>query len=282
MPGKRSGTIAALLLTAALFCSLPGLWRELMSQSRVAPILQTPRQRTLMVWLCHGGANDRKLLNKAAAAFEKENRGARIFYRRVTADELYGETAVLPDVILFSTGDIAQPQERLIPMAQEYPSAMYAGSCYAVPLWYAPAYLHYPQQWESDPWEMLARPGAVELPKGVALQQWLFTQAGHPQRPGAADGTARVIYTKTEHCIPLTPQTSDQVRYAALCRDGEDAQAFVRLLAGADPSPYGLMRAEQAAILPNAFSHTRQELLALCLDAYRRGEDPAKTLLLLR
>lgn len=99
-------------------------------------------------------------------------------------------------------------------------------------------------------------------------------------------------------CV-LTPAVSDQVRYAALCRDGEDARAFVRFLREeAEPLALGYLPAGEAAggdaltrraleiyavcTLPNAFAHTREELLSLCEDAFSRLEDPVMTLLRLR
>lgn len=99
-------------------------------------------------------------------------------------------------------------------------------------------------------------------------------------------------------CV-LTPAVSDQVRYAALCRDGEDARAFVRFLREeADPLALGYLPARETSggdaltrralesyavrTLPNAFAHTREELLSLCEDAFTRLEDPVMTLLRLR
>lgn len=99
-------------------------------------------------------------------------------------------------------------------------------------------------------------------------------------------------------CV-LTPAVSDQVRYAAMCRDGEDARAFVRYLREeADPLSLGYLPAREVAggdaltqraleiyatrTLPNAFAHTREELLSLCEDAFSRLEDPVMTLLRLR
>lgn len=99
-------------------------------------------------------------------------------------------------------------------------------------------------------------------------------------------------------CV-LAPAVSDQVRYAALCRDGEDARAFVRFLREeAEPLALGYLPVGEATggdaltrralelyavrTLPNAFAHTRQELLSLCEDAFSRLEDPVMTLLRLR
>ena len=94
---------------------------------------------------------------------------------------------------------------------------------------------------------------------------------------------------------------SDRVRYAAVCREGEDAQAFVQFLlahrekaaayalmpAGmtadaTDELTKRLMEEYQTAVLPNAFAHTREEMLQLCREAFARCEDPVRTLLTLR
>ena len=43
-----------------------------------------------------------------------------------------------------------------------------------------------------------------------------------------------------------------------------------------------LERFSQGMTLPNAFSHTAEELRSLCLDAFLRAADPVETLLRLR
>ena len=43
-----------------------------------------------------------------------------------------------------------------------------------------------------------------------------------------------------------------------------------------------LERFSQGMTLPNAFSHTAQEMQSLCLDAFLRSADPVETLLRLR
>ena len=101
----------------------------------------------------------------------------------------------------------------------------------------------------------------------------------------------------------LTPAVSDRVRYAALCRDGEDARAFLAFLRKdwqRETPAYGLLPLQEQplqsdplfsslqllfkenAALPNAFAHTREELNALCLDGFSRLADPVETLLRLR
>ena len=100
----------------------------------------------------------------------------------------------------------------------------------------------------------------------------------------------------------LEPAVSSRVRMIALCRDNEDAQAFLRFLMenrgsaanhsliapGAQMQSGDALQNALAQLygaqppLPNAFAHTRQELESLCRDAFERCEDPVQTLLGLR
>ena len=174
---------------------------------------------------------------------------------------------------------------------------------------------------EDLPWRRLLEPGGLTLPEGVALQQLMFLCPVQTRDELAALGTetageaqARVC-TLGEHlaavrggearvaCL-LMPAVSDHVRYAALGRDSEEARAFVGMLASADwqaraaamnmvpaleqdgaeneLTHAALERFSQGMTLPNAFSHTAQEMKSLCLDAFLRSADPVETLLRLR
>lgn len=317
MPGRHTGTLAALLVTAALFLAMPGLLKQEGDRNRMAESLRPAKMRTLTVWLLPDGPNDRKLISEICAVFEKQQKGARVFLRRVTAEELYAENTVLPDVVLFATGEINRPEDALHPlvMEQTHPSAQYAALTYAVPLWYEPEVLCYPSSWGDDPWPMLARPGALKLPSGVTLQRLMLTCPDKlrqtmidaamgriqpsptpapatdsvPPRRGKTPTPAPAV-TKQAHiaaspaederAIPLTPETSGCVRYAALCRDGTDAWAFLTLLMSADTGSF--RRADETVVLPNAFANTAEEIRQLCLDGFSRSDDPALTLLRLR
>ena len=144
---RHAGVLSALLLTCALFCALPGLARLPQDVSRADESLRPSRLRTLTVWLMPGDVGDRKLLNAACAAFEKQNDGARVFLRVVTADEFTAESAVLPDVALFETGDIAIPEKLFVPLADASSSGRFAGVGYARALWLAPNMLSLPAEW---------------------------------------------------------------------------------------------------------------------------------------
>ena len=319
MPTRHTGTLTALLLTAALFLALPGLWRTVSGgdSNRMAESLRPARMRTITVWLLPDGPDDAAFLRQCCAGFEKQQPGARIFLRRVTADELYAENAVLPDVVLFGTGEIIRPEDALVPLALEQPhaSARYAGALYAAALWYEPLMLCYPESWGENPWPMLTQRDALELPEGAALQQLLLTcpeglrpslvdavlgriqptpapvekQDSVPRSRGMTPTPAPPVTSRAQaaakpregqRAIPLQPDTSDRVRYAALCRDSEDARAFLAHLCA--QCPEGFSRAQETTVLPNAFAHTRAELDSLCRDGFERLRDPALTLLTLR
>lgn len=315
MPSRHTGTIAALLLTAALFLAIPGLLRQGGDTNRMAESLRPAKLRTLTVWLLPDGPDDRKAIGEICAAFEKQQKGARVFLRRVTAEEL--ENAVLPDVVLFATGEINRPEDVLLPLMMEQPhaSAQYAGATYAVPLWYAPEKLCYPAAWGDDPWPMLTQANAMQRPSGAALQRLMLTCPEPLRKPMIDAAMGRVQPSPTpserkdsvppkrgrtptpaptilkqahiaaapaedERALELTPETSSRVRYAALCRDGEDARAFLDILTNWQIDSF--RRADDSLVLPNAFAHTLEELQGLCLDGFSRSDDPALTLLRLR
>lgn len=104
--------------------------------------------------------------------------------------------------------------------------------------------------------------------------------------------------------IPLTPGVSDRARFFSLCRENDDAMDFLSFL-DSDPCRAEMEKAgflpvtsahipqdpflarytetnPGAVFFPNAFSHTPEEVQALCLDAFRRCNDPVATLLRLR
>ena len=191
------------------------------------------------------------------------------------------------------------------------------------------------------PWPMLLRNGALSPPEGVGWQQLLYacplqqrpqligSVFQPPPSPTPASPPARLTRGVSPTPLPavtsparvetlaahrsrvqsgealaagnLSPAVCDRVRFAALCRDSEDARAFLQFLlesrqsalshslipTGTDAQPADpilrvLAQAYCFAPLPNAFVHSRQEILQLCADGFRRGEDPVRTLLGLR
>ena len=350
---RHAGVLGALLATAALMCAMPGLSRLPRQEGRVHEWLKPAQLRTLTVWLMPGDVGDRKLLGELCAAFEKENKGIRVFLRVASADEWQGENAVLPDVALFETGDIAMPEELFLPLTGlQEESGMHAGVQRAAALWFAPNVLSVPQEWlpkaekttprpasllaastaappaetqtlfalADAPWEQLIYNGALDAPSGTGWQQLLadcpqalksrlvsgLLSGGEPARHAARLESLAAHQARTakgESLCAFIPSTavSSRARYAALCRSKREAKAFLQFLLAhrSDALRYGLLAAEAGSapdaltqalsglysaqgVLPNAFSHTRQELNSLCEDGFRRMEDPYLTIVRLR
>ena len=356
MTSRRTGILTALVLTAALFLSMPGLWRTLLQSNpdRAHESLRPKQTRTLAVWLLPGQGEDRKLIARAASAFEKAQPGVRIFLRVVSAEEFTAPDAVLPDVALYETGGLNLPEKLFVPLAgEDESSGMFAGVSYAMPLWLSPNVLSLPASWlegvsvpkpkaesllaastpepaaeaqsalppDQLPWSCLVQPGSLSPPEGVALCQLLcmcpyaLRQAlsSAVRSPAHADH-ARVQTLKSHlsavqngealiGCV-LSPAVSDRVRYVSLCRESPEALAFVQFLRtemaeealasslipiAEQPLSHSnpltrqtLALFQQSHTLPNAFAHTREELLSLCSDAFARCADPVETLLRLR
>lgn len=343
MTSRRWSVLSALLLTACILWMLPAAWRQVIApdSNRMDIRLRPSRLRTLTVWKLPEDFGDGKLLRAACSAFEKQHDGVRIFLRTATAAELYAPDAVLPDIVLFGTGEIVSP-ENLLPLDQTHPSGMHAGQALAVPLWLSPNVLSLPCEWLGQPaapaaqsllahatpvpqkdrsavlsasqlpWEMLLAEDGLVMPHGVALQQLMLccpekltelASTGKASVEPLAKYQKRLSDGEALCAFPLTPAVSDRVRYAALCRDGEDARAFLAFLMKAwqpQAPAHGLLPLQKSTLqsdpllsslqllfsqnitLPNAFAHTREELNALCLDGFVRLADPVETLLQLR
>lgn len=203
MFSRRSGLIAALLVTAALLLGMPGLISGAApaDTNRMHERLRPQKARTLTVWLLPGQMADDALIRRCIAAFEKQHSGVRVFLRRASIEECTAPNAVLPDVMLFETGTITIPEKLFIPLQEADPSGMYAGVGYALALWLDPWVLSLPAQWLESaseptaapgsllgsapaptiippqpveiPWGMLCKPGALALAEGTARMQVL-------------------------------------------------------------------------------------------------------------
>ncbi|MEG1014816.1 MAG: hypothetical protein RSI33_11230 [Clostridia bacterium] len=390
---RRASLFVALLFTAALLCAMPGLLESLHAQdaNRMDERLRPARSRTLTLWLLGDDVSDDPLLSELCALFEKQADGVRVFLRRVSPSETTEKNAVLPDVLLYITGSIVNPEQLFLPLspaprvpAEALLSGKSSGESYALPLWYAPSILSLPAGWlrqegaptatprpqsffdlgtpapklskhdipstitaDALPWRKLLQKNALVPPKGLALQQLLFSCplsvrrelidactgnasmstsaaasiASPKASPPSVDANASPplpqakVLTLAQYQLcakanadliacPLKPAASDAVRYLSLCRNGADARAFlhfvlsdtaqqaalshhllpvVPLAPSADPLTAELQACCQSGLLfPNAFAHARQELQALCMNAFLSASDPVETLLRLR
>ena len=326
---RRGAVLSALLLTALLLYLWPGLLKGLWTDTdnRMAGELRPAQRRTLTLWWLPGEMGDQRCISRLCTRLEKETPGLRVFLRRADAAELTAPDALLPDAVLFGTGDVVNPEQLFLPLTLSeddgnLSSGKSGGETYALPLWYEENVLSVPNGWleengtpavtaqprsllgqtaatpkpETDetpsiPWRRLLAENALWVSPGTAGPQLLFTapdslraalaSAALSSAEKPAAGTARV-WSRREHLAAA----SDRARYAALCRNTEETRALLVFL-GSDAcreeaEAAGLIPAENADSLPNAFAHTREELNALCADGLRRGLDPVEILLRLR
>lgn len=340
---RRGAVLSALLLTALLLYLWPGLLKGLWTDTdnRMAGELRPAQRRTLTLWWLPGEMGDQRCISRLCTRLEKETPGLRVFLRRADAAELTTPDALLPDAVLFGTGDVVNPEQLFLPLTLSeddgnLSSGKSGGETYALPLWYEENVLSVPNGWleengtptvtvqphsllgqtaatpkpETDetpsiPWRRLLAENALWVSPGTAGPQLAFTvpsslreelvSAALHSAEKPVKGTARV-WTRREHlaaaqkealtAFSLRPAVSDRVRYAALCRDTAETRALLAFLRSEacreEAEAAGLLPAEQADSLPNAFAHTREELNALCADGLRRGLDPVEILLRLR
>ena len=148
-------------------------------------------------------------------------------------------------------------------------------------------------------------------PTAVPAKDWVTTvpysrtasptPAPNVSTPAKVESLAKHLKNEASAAFVFPLATSDRVRYIALCKENKDVQAFVQFLlthqgdalshalipphfSGDSPDPLlqALILSFRNCALPNAFAHTRQEILQLCADGFTRCEDPVRTLLTLR
>lgn len=104
--------LAALMLTALAALRLMMLPR----QAERLPGTEAPPRRLVRVWVCSSVGGGESWLRESLKAWEKQTPGAMTFLRVVSPEEIVREDAVLPDVLLYTPGSIAAPQELFAPL----------------------------------------------------------------------------------------------------------------------------------------------------------------------
>lgn len=100
------------------------------------------RERTLLrIWLTGAPGGAQAWLTQQLAAFGKQHPGVQTRLRIAAPQDLTAPGTVLPDVILFMSGDLADAEDCLVPIGGEWPVAepllaagRMEGSQYALPL----------------------------------------------------------------------------------------------------------------------------------------------------
>lgn len=167
---RRAGLLSALLLTAVLLYTMPGLLSSfvLTDSNRMDERLRPAKSRTLTIWLVNAGMDDAQLISELCSDLEKAEKGLRVFLRRVDADDLNKPDIVLPDGVLYGIGDFIDPASHFLPLAdvegvreEALGAGRSGGVLYALPLWLSPNVLSLPTDWL----EAEAHPGATPQPE---------------------------------------------------------------------------------------------------------------------
>lgn len=168
------------------------------------------------------------------------------------------------------------------------------------------------------PWRRLTETGHIVSESGIGLAQLtlqcpltireelrrLTPEIRKPQTGEAAvcSLASHMAREQDNHCLLMSPPAGQRVRYVSLCREGEDAQAFVRFLLQeeaqtaavsahllpmvttgiADNTLAAQMISGGEPFLPNAFQMDVAAMDQLCIQGFHKGEDPVATLLKLR
>lgn len=171
---------------------------------------------------------------------------------------------------------------------------------------------------ESLPWARITAPGAVYADSAIGFVQLMLLCPGGIRQELAQclpqiatpPEDAVVLRTLQSHLaaedgripVALPTVTSLRVRYASLCRRGEDAEAFLLYLSraaavvegkqlvhagGGSGGAGGLLGqtitlAASGQLLPNAFIMPLEAMEGLCLQDFAAGTDPVVTMLKLR
>lgn len=182
---RRGAVLSALLLTALLLCLWPGLLKGLWTEedNRMAGDLRPARRRDMTLWWIPGETGDQRCVSRLCTRLEKETPGLRVFLRRADAAELTAPDALLPDAVLFGTGDVANPEQLFLPLTLSedggnLSSGKSGGKTYALPLWYEENVLSVPGGWlEED-----GVPSATVQPRSLLGQ----ASATRPPEKGEA------------------------------------------------------------------------------------------------
>ena len=210
---RRWSVLSALLATALLFCCMPGLLRRLLLDTgRTDDRLKPAVSRTMVVWVTSWLEEDRQLISRLCTDFEKQRPGLRIYLRRADASELTAPDAVLPDAVLYTTGDILAPEEVFLPMSVLEETGKSGGLQLGIPLWYRPMVLCVPKAWFQEEREQVQEADRADqayfaLATPVPEKPAVYTLADVPWRKWIESGSVVAqsgggFSLMLLHCLP--------------------------------------------------------------------------------
>lgn len=112
MKHRRLAALAALVVTGAV------LWQATLARPvpERLPGSDAPRRRLVRIWVTSSVGGGESWLRACLKKWEKQHPEAMTFLRSVTPEELAREDAVLPDILLYTPGDVTAPEEHFAPI----------------------------------------------------------------------------------------------------------------------------------------------------------------------
>lgn len=110
-----------LICLAALVLSGVVVWFGLHAKPvrEYLPGADQAQRQLLRIWVVDAIGGGESWLRECLKAWEKATPGAMTFLRTVSPDELTREDAVLPDILLYTPGDITAPEKLFLPLSGE-------------------------------------------------------------------------------------------------------------------------------------------------------------------
>lgn len=169
--------LVALLLTGLL------LWLGLRAkpvQERL-PGSESSQRHLLRIWVCSSPGGGESWLRGCLKSWEKQHPEVMTFLRSVSPDEISREDAVLPDILLYTPGDVTAPETHFTPLTgidglrePLLRAGRWQGQQYGLPLCYAGYALAIDSAAEPyptvtpAPTSLLGRPAATSQPDATA------------------------------------------------------------------------------------------------------------------
>lgn len=169
--------LAALLLTGLL------LWLgfKLKPVQENLPGSENAQRRLLRIWICSSPGGGEGWLRSCLKGWEKQHPEVMTFLRSVSPEEMEREDAVLPDILLYTPGDMTAPGKAFTPLTgidglrePLLRAGRWQGQQYGLPLCYAGYALAIDSTAEPHlavtpaPTTLLGRPAATSQPDGTA------------------------------------------------------------------------------------------------------------------
>lgn len=116
---KRRASLLSFLLCAALLLFAFRAAQDSADSPAEIPGLAAKERVLLRIWVVDAPGGGQAWLKEQLRLFEKQHKGVSTYLRQVSAEELAAPDALLPDIVLYQAGSIAEPQTVFLPLSGE-------------------------------------------------------------------------------------------------------------------------------------------------------------------